>query len=122
MSDSDEKKFKELANIITTHCYRNNTSIEDLHAGTSPSSKTGDYSDVYVVSPFGKIPWNELSRISDDEMKTLNKEIHNNMYTMLYLIFIKGANLPWMFTPSTDWDEPELNKEWIDYFKKKSLI
>ena len=48
---------------------RNNTPLEDLHAGTFPSSKTGDYSDVRVVTPYGEIPWNAVSRLSDEEMK-----------------------------------------------------
>ena len=27
-----------------------------------------------VTSPYGEIPWNRLARISDDEMKLLNKD------------------------------------------------
>jgi hypothetical protein len=49
-------------------CFRN-TKLEDFHSGKYPSSKTGDYSDVKVVFPFGEIPGKELSRLSDEEMK-----------------------------------------------------
>jgi len=62
--------FREEANVLTYHCFRNSF-IEDIHAGTSPSSKLRDYSDVKVISPFGEILWNDLSRISDEEMKKL---------------------------------------------------
>jgi|SRR5208337_1250889 len=44
---------------------------EDLHAGTSPSSASGDYADVTVSSPYGVIPWPKVSRLNDDEMKRL---------------------------------------------------
>jgi len=40
-------------------------------AGKFPSSQTGDYSDVKVVSPYGEIAWNDLARFDDEEMKIL---------------------------------------------------
>jgi hypothetical protein len=40
-------------------------SVEDLHAGISPSSAAGDYSDVMINSPYGAIPWTEVSRFND---------------------------------------------------------
>jgi hypothetical protein len=63
-------------------CVRN-TFLEDLHAGTGPSSKIGDYSDVKVISPYGEIEWVKLSRISDDEMRQLMKEVVNKLYSVL---------------------------------------
>src|SRR3546814_938876 len=42
-----------------------------------------DFSDVKVVSPFGEIPWTQVSRISDAEMKALMIEIVNRVYTFL---------------------------------------
>src|SRR6267143_2861721 len=71
-----------LAKFFALQCFRN-SKLEDLHTGTSPSSKTGDYSDVKVVTPYGEIPWNNLSRISDEEIKRLLKEIVNKLYTFL---------------------------------------
>jgi hypothetical protein len=62
-------------------CVRH-TEIEDIHAGVSPVTKAGDYSDVKVIDAAGReIPWNEVSRISDDEMKILMKKIVNRLYT-----------------------------------------
>lgn len=58
---------------------RNIEYFEELHCGTTPSSKTGDYSDVKVVSPYGEIPWNELSRLSDAEMHKLMVKVENTI-------------------------------------------
>ncbi len=65
---------KILARFIALHGVRN-TELENLHAGITPSSKTGDYSDVVVLTPYGEIPWNKLSRISDREMRILMLDI-----------------------------------------------
>src|ERR1700756_5587977 len=61
---------KRLAKAMARDCFRN-TKLEDYHAGAFPSSKTGDYSDVKVVSPYGEIAWERLGRLSDEEMKAL---------------------------------------------------
>ena len=65
------QELKDMAKLLAVHGVRNNTELENLHAGKIPSSKTGDYSDVKVVSPYGEIEWNELSRISEEEMRSL---------------------------------------------------
>jgi hypothetical protein len=59
-----------LAKYLARECFRN-TKLEDLHAGQVPVSKTGDYSDVKVVTPDRQIAWNDVSRISNSEMKEL---------------------------------------------------
>jgi hypothetical protein len=51
---------------MALHCFPN-SKLENLHAGKSPRSKTGDYTDVKVVTPYGEIPWNEVSRLNDDD-------------------------------------------------------
>ncbi|SMX44468.1 hypothetical protein RUA8715_02457 [Ruegeria arenilitoris] len=62
-------------------CVRN-TQLETLHAGLTPVSQTGDSSDVVVVDAAGRrIPWSEVSRISDDEMRALMREIVDRLYT-----------------------------------------
>ena len=62
------------ATMLAFHCVRN-SALEDLHAGIFPSSQTGDYTDVKVVSPYGEIAWNRVGRISDEEMKRLSEDI-----------------------------------------------
>lgn len=59
------------------------TQIEDLHAGVWPTTETGDYSDVKVVTPDGDIPWAAPSRISDEEMKALMIEVVDRVFTVL---------------------------------------
>jgi hypothetical protein len=52
-----------------------NTCIEDVHAGVEPSSKAGDFSDAKLITPYGEIPWNKLSRIRNDEMREFMKQV-----------------------------------------------
>jgi len=61
---------QRLAKYLVLQCFRNSM-LEDLHAGLSPSSASGGYSDVSVSSPYGVIPWPKVSRLNDDEMKRL---------------------------------------------------
>ena len=100
---------QRLAKLMTLHCARN-TSVENLHCGTFPGSRTGDSSDVKVVTPYGEIPWNKLSRISDQEMKTLNKEIVNKVFT--FLLYLQKEDLPQgprnLYSP-TDWDDAQID-------------
>lgn len=105
-----EEQAKRLAKSIAQACVRN-SSIEDLHAGKVARSETGDYSDVRVVTPHGDIAWNELSRISDDEMKRLMKEVVNKIYTVLASLdnaeFMAALN-NWGDRNTAAWGEPEL--------------
>jgi hypothetical protein len=87
---SDELVRKRLAKLMALTCFRN-TELEDFHAGTYPSSKLGDYSDVKVVSPFGEIPWEDVSRLSDDEMKVLMIEVVHYCYIFLTNLFASGG-------------------------------
>jgi hypothetical protein len=68
----NEEMAKRLALGMAILCVRN-TCIEDLHAGIEPSSQAGDFSDVKVVTPYGEIPWNKLSRIRDDDMRDFHE-------------------------------------------------
>lgn len=81
----DDEATVMLAKAISLHAFRN--ALEDLHAGITPSSVTGDYSDVKVVTPYGEIPWNKLSRISDEEMKALMIEVVSRLFTWMILTF-----------------------------------
>lgn len=85
----DETKRKRLAKVIALQCFRN-TKLEDLHSGIGPSSKTGDYSDVKVVTPYSDIPWEHLSRFGDEEMKELMIDVVNHTYTFLCMLADDG--------------------------------
>ncbi|MCC6006202.1 MAG: hypothetical protein JJU40_00825 [Rhodobacteraceae bacterium] len=112
MNEDDEKRVAaKLVRIMAMLCERN-TQLETLHAGLTPVTRTGDYSDVFVVDADGqRIPWTEISRIDDAEMRALMQEIVNRLYT-----FHLEANDPklqatierWMGV-AVKWDEPSLD-------------
>ncbi len=110
-----KNQAERLAKSLALLCVRN-TFLEDLHAGTSPSSKTGDYSDVNVVTPYGEIPWSKVSRLSDDEMRQLMKEVVNKIYTVLLRLddseFVQRMeNFGRLMTRR--WDAPENLTDWF---------
>ena len=77
---------QRLAKYMVLQCFRNSM-LEDLHAGISPSSASGDYSDVTVSSPFGVIPWPKVSRLNDDEMKRLMIDVVDRAYLFIHTLF-----------------------------------
>jgi hypothetical protein len=67
--------------IMAMLCVRN-SGLEDLHAGQVPVTHAGDYSDVFVVNADGRrIPWRDVSRFNDDEMRALMRDIVNRLHT-----------------------------------------
>jgi hypothetical protein len=103
-----------LVRFIVDKAIRNH--LEDIHAGIFPSSKTGDFSDVKVVTPYGEIPWTELSRISDPEMRelmlTFETTIHNTFVGLIpkFIEMIKNgdktlmARIEEMYKDGVSWD------------------
>jgi ligand-binding SRPBCC domain-containing protein len=83
---SNPEVTKRLAKYLAQQCFCN-TMLEDLHAGITPNSQTGDYTDVVVRSPYGEIPWPRLSRLSDEEMKALMIDVVNKTYHALRVLF-----------------------------------
>ena len=111
-SKKDIAEYKKLARIIALRCVRN-TSLEDIHSGHMPETKTGDFSDVKVIDAGGReYSWNDVSRISDDEMKKLMKEVVNLIYEMYMRCedpeFQPEIDRAWRMCHM--WDEPELPK------------
>jgi hypothetical protein len=101
--------MKLIARILAAHGYRNNTPIEDIHAGMWPKNTKGEYADdseviVTTVDGGDKIPWTACSRIHDSEMKEINKSVVNNIYSLLSLLEEFSA-LPWSMHAPHDWDE-----------------
>lgn len=81
-----------LAKYMGIMCVRE-TLIEEFHAGKFIKSETGDFSDVKVVTPSGEIPWSEVQRINDTEMKKINQDVLNKLYTFL-LYALNDDTLP----------------------------
>ena len=116
MDPDDEKRIAaKLAKIMAMLCVRN-TQLETLHAGLTPITRTGDYSDVFVLDADGRrIPWTEVSRFDEDEMRALMRDIVNRLYT-----FHLHADEPklqatierWMGV-ADKWDAPEIDPKMI---------
>ena len=81
LTRAQRRTLETVAKSLVEVCVRN--ALEDLHAGIFPSSQSGDYSDVKIVTPYGEVPWTRTSRISDAEMKLLMIGIVNKTYTYL---------------------------------------
>ena len=116
MNHDDEKRIAaKLAKIMAMLCVRN-TQLETLHAGLTPTTRTGDYSDVFVLDANGRrIPWTEVSRIDEDEMRQLMREIVNRLYT--FHLEADDPNLQatierWMDV-AMNWDEPQIDPKMI---------
>ena len=109
---TDSVLQQRLAKYMVLHCFRNSM-LEDLHAGISPSSAAGDYSDVTVSSPYGVIPWPKLSRLNDDEMKRLMIDVVDRAYRFIHTLFDETAGgellvLLAQRDPLPRWNEPTL--------------
>lgn len=118
---TEQRIAAQLAKMLAMVCVRN-TFLEDIHAGISPVTKTGDYSDVKVIDGEGtEIPWAEVSRISDEEMKRLMKEVVNLLYTW-HIKTDELASNPYMthfFEATQNFDKPELDKGLLRLIQKE---
>lgn len=102
---------QRLAKHLVLKCFRNSI-LEDFHAGKVPDSKCGDYSDVVVHTPFGEIPWNDVSRINDAEMKVLMTDVVNHTYHFIQELFDEERSGELLLKlashdPVPNWDDPK---------------
>lgn len=112
------KRNKLLARFIALHGVRN-SKLEELHTGKFPGTNKADYSDVMITGPYGEIKWNEVSRISDREMRLLMLDIEAKTYSVLEQIpklekeagsteaFEKGVKAFLFDQLGASWDVPE---------------
>lgn len=107
----------KLAHMLAFHCVRN-SSLEALHAGVFPSSKTGDYTDVKVVSPYGEIAWHRVSRMSDEEMKQLSDDIVTRLYTFLFYLLMSGKPDRGMPLPQ-NWSPPQMEASIAEMWREE---
>jgi hypothetical protein len=116
MSQNQEQRITaSLVKLMAMLCVRNSR-LEDLHAGQVPVTHTGDYSDVVVVDADGRrIPWPDVSRFSDDEMRALMRDIVNRLYTFHVCADAPGVQAEvarWMAVASR-WDEPAIDPKML---------
>lgn len=115
--DAEKRIAARLAKIMAMLCVRN-THIENIHAGLTPVTHTGDWSDVTVVDADGRrIPWTEVSHITDDDMRELMRDIVNRLYTFHLCADdpkLQAEIEKWMAVAGK-WDEPEIDQRMIGY-------
>lgn len=121
MKMNQDQSQGEFANLMAAACVRRGY-LEKLHLGVAPVTRSGDYSDVKVIDAEGReIHWNQVSRINQDEMKTLMTGVVNRIYTFLARTLfsatddkafhdaINRAAAPWVKA----WDEPQYLAEFL---------
>ncbi len=112
MNEETEKLIAaKLAKTMAMLCVRN-THLETIHAGKTPVTRTGEWTDVTVVDADGnRIPWNDVSRITDDEMRDLMRDIVNRLYTFHLCADEPGlqAEIERWMAVAGQWDEPEID-------------
>ena len=112
MNEHEQQLVKNISKSMAMMCVRN-TVLEDIHAGIEPVSHTGDFSDVMVTDANGRrIPWPEVSRIGNEEMGDLMRQVVNRLYTFqarahdLHFVAMMDRAL----AEAWRWDEPELDE------------
>ena len=111
MDEETRRAFASLAKLMALTCVRN-TKLEDIHAGTVPVTRTGDYSDVAVIDADGRrIPWPEVSHFDDDAMRDLMRQVVDRLYTFHVMIDDPQfqAVLDRWQSVIRNWDEPTLD-------------
>lgn len=116
MNEEAEKRIAaKLAKAMAILCVRNSR-LEDLHSGRVPVTKTGDWSDVTVLDAEGnRILWPDVSRIDDEEMRDLMRDVVNRLFT-----FHLHAGNPAMqaeiekwLSVAGKWDEPQIDSRML---------
>ncbi len=114
-SDDEHRITAQLARLMAVICVRNSR-LEDLHAGRSPVSRTGNGngngngSDIIVKDGEGnRIPLSEVARIDDDEMRALMREIVDRLYTFHMRIDdpLFRAEIERWAAATAHWDAPK---------------
>ena len=116
MTRAQRRSLEKVAKSLVESCVRN--ALEDVHAGIFPSSQSGDYGDVKVVTPYGEIPWTRLGRISDEEMKALMIDIVNKTYTFLRYLEELAAES----AQTRHWDRPKLDQDLMSSVRRRRAV
>ena len=112
MTEHEQRLIASVSKSMAMMCVRN-TMLEDIHAGIEPVSRTGDFTDVMVIDANGRrIPWPEVSRIGNEEMGRLMRQVVNRLYTFQAkaddLHFV--AKMDWALAEPWRWDESEFDE------------
>ena len=96
MNENDEERIAaHLAKTMAMMCVQN-TELENIHAGLTLVTRTGDYSDVLVVDADGReFPRPEVSHFDDDAMRDLMRQVVNRIYSFQLLRAIQISRNGW---------------------------
>ena len=115
VNEYEQQLIVSMSKSMAVMCVRN-TVLEDIHGGIEPVSHTGDFSDVVVTDASGRrIPWTEVSRIGQEEMRDLMRQVVNRLYTFQakshdpYFVAMMDRAL----AEAWRWDEPELDEVFL---------
>jgi hypothetical protein len=116
MNKEAEKRIAaKLVKSMAMLCVRN-SHLETIHAGKTPVTRTGDWSDVTVVDADGnRISWTDVSHISDDQMRDLMRDIVSRLYTFHLCADEPGLQAEverWM-TAAGKWEEPKIDQRML---------
>ena len=113
VNEHEQRLIASILKSMAMICVRN-TMLEDIHAGIKPVSHTGDFTDVVVIDANGRrIRWPEVSRIGNEGMRELMREVVNRLYTFqakaddLHFVAMMDRAL----AEAWRWDEPELDEK-----------
>ena len=112
MDENERRLIASFSKSMASMCARNPI-LEDIHAGIEPVSHTGEYSDVVVIDANGRrTPWPEVSRIGNEEMRELMREVVNRLYTYQMKADDRHfvAMMDRALAEAWQWDEPELDE------------
>jgi hypothetical protein len=116
-ADNEDREVEiatqRLAKFMALYCFRE-TCLESLHSGRVPDTRSGDYSDVLVVTPTPKIPWDDVCRLSDPEMKRLMTAVVDRCYAFLKAGFSESSGTLMMGILAKqdavpEWSDPKEN-------------
>ena len=99
--------------------------LENLHRGLWPKTKTGDYSDVVVIDADGeRLPWPDVSRFDENEMRDLMREIVNKIYTFLVKMDDPDftAWRDFVRPQAEHWDKPKLDRTLMHFVEEYARV
>ena len=115
MNEKERQIYANLSRLAVLTCFRN-SKLEDIHAGTEPVSRTGDFSDVIVVDADGRrIPWPEVSHFDDEAMRDLMRKSVDRLYTLYVMAedWEFQQNLERWRSAALAWDAPKLDEDFM---------
>ena len=123
MDEHEQQLIASFSKSMASMCVRN-TMLEDIHAGIEPVTHTGDFSDVVVIDADGRrIPWPEVSRIGNEEMGRLMRQVVNRLYT--YQLKADDPHFVAMMdralAEAWQWDEPQLDEAMVSGIERSRL-